>query len=215
MPTPEEITRHHDEDASGGRSAWLSGKAPRRDVAVVDADPGWPSLFAEIAERIRTALGPAALEIEHVGSTAVPGLAAKPVIDVDLTVADSSAEGEWLPPLEAIGFELVIREPWWHEHRCLVLDDPRCNLHVFSPDCPEPVRTRIFRDWLRENPDDRALYEQTKLRAAAESRAAGEHVMDYNARKQTVIREIYDRAFRALGLLPQESQGPHGYPGDR
>ena len=216
--TPEEITRHHDEDASGGRSAWLPGRAPRRGVEVVAPDPAWPAVFEELAERIHAALGEAALAIEHVGSTAVPGLAAKPVIDIDLTVADSADEPAWLPALEEVGFDLVIREPWWHEHRCLTLENPRCNLHVFSPGCPEPVRTRIFRDWLCEHPDDLALYRDTKLSAAAASRAAGEHVMEYNARKQAVIREIYDRAFRASGLLPQESQEPqepHGSPGTR
>jgi GrpB-like predicted nucleotidyltransferase (UPF0157 family) len=88
------------------------------------------------------------LVVEHVGSTAVVGLPAKPVIDIDLTVADSVDEAAYVPALEGVGFRLVIREPWWHEHRCLVHDDPRCNLHVFSPGAPEPVRHRIFRDWL-------------------------------------------------------------------
>ena len=78
---------------------------------------------------------------------------------------------------------------------------PRASLHVFSPGAPEPVRHRIFRDWLREHPEDLALYRDVKLAAAAEANAAGEHVMEYNARKEPVIRAIYDRAFRAAGLL--------------
>ena len=201
MPTAEEITRHHDEDASGGVPAWLPGKSPRTGIEVVDPDPAWPAQFEELAARIREALGDAALSVEHVGSTSVPGLAAKPVIDIDLTVADSSDEAAWVPPLEAVGFEPVIREPWWHEHRCLTYDAPRCNLHVFSPDCPEPIRHILFRDWLREHPDDRIAYRNAKLGAASAANAAGEHVMDYNARKQPVIRAIYDRAFRAAGLL--------------
>jgi len=202
VPTPEEITRHHDdEDASGGAPAWLPGKSPRTGIEVVDPDPSWPDRFEVLADRIRTALGPRALAVDHVGSTSVPGLAAKPVIDIDLTVADSADEAAWLPDLEAVGFELVIREPWWHEHRCLTHEDPRCNLHVFSPDCPEPIRMLIFRDWLRSHPDDLALYRDAKLGAASASNAAGEHVMEYNARKEPVIRAIYDRAFRAKGLL--------------
>jgi GrpB-like predicted nucleotidyltransferase (UPF0157 family) len=201
VPTPEEITRHHDDAPSGGASAWVQGQGPRTGVEVVDADPGWTAAFAVLARRIQGALGPAALSVEHVGSTAVPGLPAKPVIDIDLTVADSADEAAWLPALEAAGFTLVIREPWWHEHRCLTHEQPRCNLHVFSPGCPEPVRHALFRDWLREHPEDLARYRDAKLGAAAETNDAGEHVMDYNTRKEPVIREIYDRAFRAAGLL--------------
>jgi GrpB-like predicted nucleotidyltransferase (UPF0157 family) len=201
MPTPEEITRHHDDTAPPGRSAWVEGARPRTGIEVVDPDPTWPAAYDELAARIHEALWERVLDLQHVGSTAVPGLPAKPVIDLDLTVADSSDEVAWLPPLEAAGFELVVREPWWHEHRCLVSEAPRANLHVFSPDCPEPIRHRIFRDWLREHPDDLARYRDAKLGAATEANAAGEHVMEYNARKEPVIRAIYDRAFRAAGLL--------------
>ena len=201
MPTPEEITRHHDDATPDGLTAWVPGRKPRTGVEVVDPDPSWPEAFAVVAALIRDALGEAALDIEHVGSTSVPDLPAKPVIDVALTVADSADEPGWLPALERKGFELTIREPWWHEHRCLVLDAPRSNVHVFSPDCPETIRLRLFRDWLREHPEDLALYRDAKLGAATEANAAGEHVMQYNARKQPVIRAIYDRAFRAAGLL--------------
>jgi GrpB-like predicted nucleotidyltransferase (UPF0157 family) len=201
VPTPEEITRHHDEDASGGASAWVAGKSPRTGIEVVEANPDWPAHFAWLADRIRAALGERVLQVEHVGSTAVPGLPAKPVIDVDLTVADSADEAGWLPPLEEAGFELVIREPWWHEHRCLTYESPRCNVHVFSPDCPELIRHVLFRDWLRTHPGDLALYRDAKLGAASAANAGGEHVMEYNARKEPVIRAIYDRAFREAGLL--------------
>jgi GrpB-like predicted nucleotidyltransferase (UPF0157 family) len=202
MPTPEEITRHDEAPPPDGQSAWVADARPRPGIHVADPDPSWPDHFATLAARIRDALGDRALSIEHVGSTSVAGLAAKPVIDVDLTVADPADEDAYVPPLERAGFTLVIREPWWQEHRCLVHKDPRSNLHVFPPDAAEPVRHRIFRDWLRTHPDDLALYRDTKLAAAAASNAAGEHVMDYNARKEQVIRAIYDRAFRAAGLLP-------------
>ena len=79
---------------------------------------------------------------------------------------------------------------------------PRVGL--FGPDAAEPVRHRMFREWLLAHPDDLVLYRDTKRLAASAANAAGEHVMQYNARKQQVIREIYDRAFRAAGLLPAE-----------
>ena len=202
MVTAEEITRHRDDASPEGLSAFVPGrKPPRVGVEIVDADPGWPTDFADLAGRIRDALGEAILELEHVGSTSVPGLPAKPVIDICLTVADSADEAAWLPPLEDAGFDLTVREPWWLEHRCLVCDVPRSNLHVFSPGAPEPIRMRLFRDWLRAHPEDLALYRDAKLGAASAANAAGEHVMQYNARKEPVIRAIYDRAFRAAGLL--------------
>lgn len=201
MPTPEEITRHDDDPTPDGLSPWVGEYRPGTGIDVVDADPAWPETFALVAARIRGALGDRALAVEHVGSTSVAGLPAKPIIDVDLIVADSGDEASYVPALEALGYRLVVREPWWQEHRCLRHDDPRCNLHVFGPDAAEPVRHRIFRDWLRAHPDDLALYRDTKLAAAAAANRAGEHVMDYNARKESVIREIYDRAFRAAGLL--------------
>jgi GrpB-like predicted nucleotidyltransferase (UPF0157 family) len=204
MPTPEEITRHHDAPPPVGLSPWVGEHRPRPDIRVVDADPVWPASFATLAVRVREALGEGGLVVEHVGSTSVPGLPAKPVIDIDLTVADPADEAAYVPALERAGFQLVIREPWWHEHRCLVHDDPQCNLHVFGPEAPEPVRHRLFRDWLRTHPEDLALYRDCKLAAAEAANEAGEHVMEYNARKESVIREIYDRAFRAAGLLPLE-----------
>ena len=199
MPTPEEITRHHE---PADDVEWVAGGPTPGPVDVVPYDPAWPARYEQVAERVRAALGDRVLGLEHVGSTSVPGLAAKPVVDVDLTVTDSADEAAYLPDLEAAGFRLVVREPGWHQHRCLTHDDPRTNLHVFSPDCPEVVRTTMFRDWLREHPDDRALYQDAKTGAAAASTAAGEHVMDYNRRKEPVIRAIYDRLFRAHGLLP-------------
>ena len=146
--------------------------------------------------------GDAVLDLEHVGSTSVPGLAAKPIIDIDLTVADSREEARYVAHLEAAGFELQIREPSWHEHRCFVsTSPPRCNLHVWSPDSPEAIRHRLFRDWLRDHPDDCARYATAKRSSAAATNATGREVMAYNARKEPVLREILDRVFCAHGLL--------------
>ena len=199
MATFEEITRHSDDDADA--VVWVGGPPAPEVIAVVDPDPAWPASYEVLAERIRAALGDRVLDLEHVGSTSVPGLAAKPIIDIDLTVADSGDEASYVAALEAAGFALRIREPNWHEHRCLQSVDPRSNLHVWSPDSPEAIRHRMFRDWLRTHPEDLALYAETKRTSADESNAANEVVMAYNKRKEPVIRDILDRMFRANGML--------------
>jgi len=199
VATNEEITRH--EDADPDDTPWVGEPPPEVPIAVVEYDPAWPTVFEVLAGRVRDALGDRVLGLEHVGSTSVPGLAAKPVIDIDLTVADSSDEATYVPALEALGFILRIREPKWHEHRCLLMDDPRTNLHAWCPDSPEAIRHRMFRDWLRAHPDDLALYAAAKRASADESNSAGEAVMAYNLRKQPVIRDILDRMFRAHDML--------------
>jgi GrpB-like predicted nucleotidyltransferase (UPF0157 family) len=168
---------------------------------VVDPDPSWPAQFDELAARVRGALGNRVLALEHVGSTSVPDLPAKPIIDIDLTVTDSSDEEAYVPALEQVGFVLQVREAAWHEHRYMVATSPPANLHVWSPGSPEVIRHRMFRDWLRDHPDDRVRYADAKRVAADESNAADETVMAYNLRKQPIIRDILDRLFRAHGLL--------------
>jgi GrpB-like predicted nucleotidyltransferase (UPF0157 family) len=185
-------------------TAWVvAGAAPGTGIEVTDPDPAWPRRYDIVAGRIREALGWRVLQLEHVGSTSVPGLAAKPVIDIDLTVADPGREQDYVPVLEMIGFQLTIRKPWWYGHRMLRADPPPCNLHVFGFDSPELIRHRIFRDWLRGNPGERDLYAAVKRQAASEANAAAEDVMQYSARKQQVTRDIYHRAFTAAGLLGQ------------
>ena len=200
MLSAREIVTFDDRPVPAGESPWVDGRGPAGEPEVVAADPSWPDRFARFAAEITTALGDSALVVEHVGSTAVPDLPAKPIIDIGLTVADSREERAYVPALEGCGFLLVVREPWWYEHRLLQRTDPACNLHVFAPDCAEAERHRIFRDWLRAHPEDGSLYAAAKTAAAQRTRAIGGHTMDYNARKESVIREIYSRAFRALGL---------------
>ena len=122
-------------------------------------------------------------------------------IDAAAETADSSDEATYVAALEAIGYQLGIREPKWHEHRCLFCADPSSNLHVWSPNSPEAIRHRMFRNWLRDHPDDRARYADAKRQSAHESNSAGEDMMAYNRRKQPVIRDILDRMFRAHGML--------------
>jgi 3-methyladenine DNA glycosylase/8-oxoguanine DNA glycosylase/GrpB-like predicted nucleotidyltransferase (UPF0157 family) len=195
MPDAADIVSHLEPESS--ENPWVHGAPPEEAIEVVAYNPDWLATFEKLAGAIATALGAVALRIDHIGSTAVPGLAAKPVIDMDLTIQDPSDEKTYVPALEGIGYDLVIREPAWHRHRCLRLDIPRVNLHVFGPDCPENIRHLLFRDWLRGHLEDRELYGQAKRLALGGAR----HVMDYNLRKQSVIRDIYARAFKAAGLL--------------
>lgn len=168
---------------------------------MVEHDPAWSAWAAELRSRIGAALGWRALCLSHVGSTSVPGLPAKPIIDLDLIVADPGDEAAYVPALETFGFELTVREPWWYGHRLLRAAGPKANVHVFGYESPEPIKHRLFRDWLRANPADRQWYGRVKQEAAEMSNSRGEGVMAYNARKEQVVREIYRRAFIATGLL--------------
>ncbi len=160
-------------------------------IELVDYDPAWPGLFAREAERIRAALGERAVLVEHTGSTSVPGLAAKPIIDITLAVPDSGDEKSYVPALEAAGYVLRIREPDWFEHRVFRGPDTNVNLHVFSDGCAEIDRMVRFRDWLRIDHADRELYERTKRELAAREWT---YVQDYADAKTLVVEEIVARA---------------------
>ncbi|WP_221584319.1 GrpB family protein [Microbacterium sp. G2-8] len=199
MPSVDDIVTFQHDDPPPGRDPFVIPARPQT-IEVADSDPVWPHAYEAVAARIRGVLGARVLQLEHVGSTSVPDLPAKPVIDVDLIVADSADEAAWVPPLVDAGFVLTVREPWWHEHRVMKLEDPAVNLHVFSPDAPEPWKHRILRDHLRRDDGDRERYAGAKRAAARAANEIGETVMQYNARKEAVIREIYERAFHAAGL---------------
>jgi GrpB-like predicted nucleotidyltransferase (UPF0157 family) len=163
-------------------------------IHLADYDPEWPLLYEREATRIRGALGPRPLRIEHVGSTSVPGLAAKPVIDIILLVEDSSDEHAYLPMLEGEGYTLRIREPDWYEHRLLKGPDTNVNLHVFSNGCAEVERMVAFRDWLRTHDEDRALYEAEKRRLAEKE---WKYVENYADAKSNVVEQILARSATA------------------
>jgi GrpB-like predicted nucleotidyltransferase (UPF0157 family) len=169
------------------------GEVKRHDatITLVEYDPRWPELFEREATRIRALLSDRALRLEHVGSTSVPGLCAKPIIDILLVVADSSDETSYVPPLEAAGYTLRIREPDWFEHRMLKGPDTDINLHVFSEGASEIDRMLSFRDRLRSDEGSRERYAQAK-RALA--RQVWQHVQDYADAKTAVIKDIMDRA---------------------
>ena len=154
-------------------------------------DPGWTAQFSLQADGIREALAEKVLRLEHVGSTAVRGLSAKPVIDMVLAVPNSADESSYVPPLEKQGFVLRIREPDWFEHRLLKAPHIEGNLHVFSIGCEEIDRMIAFRDWLRMHDEDRRRYEATKRELAART---WRHVQNYADAKSEIVREILARA---------------------
>ena len=209
MPTPEEIIRHHPD----GEVEYVDARPLDALLRIEEADPAWAERYRVLEAEVRRALGDRVLALQHVGSTSVPHLPAKPVIDIDLAVADPTDEAAYVPELETLGYVHWLREPSWHEHRLFtLLDEPRVHLHVFGPDCPELVRHRMFRDWLVAHPEDRTTYARAKRAAAAamssmspasttdDDRQALDLGMRYNRIKEPVVREIYDRMFRAAGL---------------
>ena len=160
-------------------------------VRLVDPDPEWAAQYAQQEARIQAALGPRAVRVEHVGSTSVPGLAAKPVIDIVLVVTDSADEAGYVPDLEAAGYTLQFREPDWYEHRFLHDHDPDVQIHVFSVGSPEVERMLLFRDRLRSRSEERELYERTKRDLAVRRWV---YVQDYADAKSAVVEEIISRA---------------------
>jgi GrpB-like predicted nucleotidyltransferase (UPF0157 family) len=198
MPSPEEITKHWYDEPD---VEYVRPPRPRADIVITEYDEQWPRLAAIEVQRITDALGEQLVSLEHVGSTSVPGLPAKPILDLDLAVPDPVQEDAYIPQLEAAGYEFRFRERSWHEHRFLRRDVPHVNLHVFGPGSPELIRHRLLRDWLRTHPDDAAAYADIKRRSAEASNASAEEVMDYNRRKEPFIRDLLDRIFRAEGLL--------------
>ena len=164
----------------------LSGPIELRDY-----DPDWSTLYEREEARIRGALGDRVVRIEHTGSTSVPGLAAKPIIDIALEVPDTTDEAAYVPDLEAEGYVLRIREPDWFEHRLLKGPDTDVNLHVFPAGCDEFDRMVLFRDRLRTNDADRDLYLATKRELAARE---WKYTQQYADAKTDVVREILARA---------------------
>ena len=160
-------------------------------VEIYEYDPEWPRLYEREEERIRAVLGDRVIRIEHVGSTSVPGLPAKPLIDVALEVPDSADEAAYVPALEAAGYSLRIREPEWFEHRLLKGPDTDVNVHVFSAGCEEVDRMLLFRDRLRGNAADRELYAVKKRELAARG---WKYMQQYADAKTSVVDEIMARA---------------------
>jgi GrpB-like predicted nucleotidyltransferase (UPF0157 family) len=179
----------------GANETGLISGPEKRAIEIVDYDPDWPDKFQAHKKIISDALGRVALRIEHIGSTSVPGLAAKAIIDILLGVADSWNEGSYLPALETAGYVLRVREPDFHEHRMLRTPARGVHIHVFSPGSPEIERYLTFRDRLRRNADERQRYETTKRTLAAQSWSD----MDAYANAKTEVIEGIIAAAREAG----------------
>jgi GrpB-like predicted nucleotidyltransferase (UPF0157 family) len=160
-------------------------------IRLAQHDPEWSMQYVAEEQKIKAALGSAALVVEHVGSTSIPGIPAKPTIDILLAVRDSTDERAYVPALEAQGYRLHIREPDWHQHRLLKGDQTPVNLHVFTVGSSEISRMVLLRDRCRSHPEERALYERTKLELASR---VWRHVQHYANAKGEIIEEIIARA---------------------
>ncbi|MDQ1604330.1 MAG: hypothetical protein QOE01_2175 [Actinomycetota bacterium] len=184
-PDGQQITIYHNEVYLGPRE--------KHDGPVLLAEPdaGWPRTAEALIADLDDALGDTAVVLEHVGSTSIPGLPAKPIIDLVLGVPDPSDEPAYVPQIEAVGYELHLREPEWHEHRLLKHTDPPVNLHVFAADSGEIERMVGFRDHLRRDPADLDRYRRAKRELAART---WEFVQDYADAKSEVVEDILRRA---------------------
>jgi GrpB-like predicted nucleotidyltransferase (UPF0157 family) len=163
-------------------------------IHLADYDPTWPLIYDLEAAKIRAALGDRATVLEHIGSTSIPGLCAKPLIDILLAVADSGDEAAYVPALTAQGYRLHLREPDWEQHRVMKGDLPPVNLHVFTTGSREITRMLAFRDRCRNDPEERRLYEAAKRELAART---WRHVQHYANAKSEVVEDIIARALAA------------------
>ncbi|MFE7405220.1 GrpB family protein [Isoptericola sp. NPDC057559] len=173
---------------SDDRDVELVGGVERREIVLVEPDPAWPARFARERERIAAALGPVAVRVDHVGSTSVPGLAAKPIVDIDVSVPDVEDEDAYLPALLAAGYLLRVREPG---HRLVRTPDLGVHVHVCSAGSDWERLHLLFRDRLRHDADDRAAYAALKRELAAREWPSMNH---YAEAKGELIAEITARA---------------------
>lgn len=169
----------------------IIGEIEPQSIVVADYDPACPERFGREEAKIRAALGEAALSVEHIGSTSVPGLAAKPIVDVLLVVEDSGEEASYLPALEGAGYVLRVREPDFDEHRMFRTPEKDVHVHVFPSGSLEIERYLLLRDRLREDQGDRELYARTKRDLASRDWPSMQH---YAEAKTEVIEGIVARA---------------------
>lgn len=168
----------------------LVGGRESRPIVIHDPDPAWAARYREEYERVASALGPLALRIEHIGSTSVQGLGAKPIVDVLVAVADVTTVdvADVRRRLAAAGYELRVDEPG---HRMFRTADRGVHLHVWPEPGDDVRRHLLFRDYLRASAPDRTRYEAVKRELA--TREWGD-MNDYADAKSPVIGDITARA---------------------
>jgi GrpB-like predicted nucleotidyltransferase (UPF0157 family) len=174
-------------------------------VVIADYDPVWPVRFAALRRPLTDALGELALAIEHVGSTAVPGLAAKPIIDIDVVIHSEDDFPAVIDLLAGLGYQhrgnlgVVGREAFSEPPQL-----PRHHLYVCAQDSPELARHLRFRDYLRTHPQDAADYAEFKREAAARYRDDRDR---YTEAKTWVVERILAQAVavaeRLAGSVPR------------
>ena len=169
----------------------LVGGAEALELGLHDHDGRWAQTYLEHRGRIREALAAVDVQVEHIGSTSVPGLAAKPIVDVVVAVEDITAEEDHLDALLAAGYELRVREPG---HRLVRTPARDVHVHLYGRGDPAVDDYLLLRDHLRADADDRALYEGTKRALIAER---WDDTNDYADAKTDVIEAIKARARRA------------------
>jgi putative glutamine amidotransferase len=169
-------------------------RSSSREVVIVPSDPGWPDRFAAEAEAIANALPPDLVaRIDHVGSTSVPGLAAKPIIDVQVSVRSMSPVAAYVDPLVAAGYRHVL-DPWSDDHEFFSRDDGSgdraVNVHLCLVDSAWERKHLVFRDWLRAHPGDVEAYAELKRDLAT---AHGVDRAAYTEAKTDFIEDVVDR----------------------
>jgi GrpB-like predicted nucleotidyltransferase (UPF0157 family) len=174
-----------------GRQIGLVGGVEKRAIEIVPYRPAWRVQYQNHARRILNALGVTARRIEHIGSTSVEGLAAKPIIDMLVVVLDASNEELYLPAMLAAGYEIRVREPDFEEHRMFRTPERDVHIHVFPEGAGEIHKYLLFRDFLRQDPEARAQYEALKYDLATRDWA---DMNEYADAKTTLVEDIIRRA---------------------
>ncbi len=166
----------------------LIGGEEHRKIEVVPYDRNWPERFETEKLKIQTALSSKALRVDHVGSTAVEGLPAKPIIDIQLSVADPDDESSFLPELEEQGYVLRVREKG---HRMVRTPELDVHVHICKTGSDWERRHLLFRDWLRTDKQDREAYGNLKEQLASKDWETMNHYADA---KGDLIQEITEHA---------------------
>lgn len=181
------LARIHGSRAKGGQR-----EGRTRAFRIEPHDPAWPSRFEIEAGRIGAALGEQIVRVEHIGSTAVPGLGAKPVVDIQVSVRSMAPRAAYVEPLVQLGYRWAL-DPWTDEHEFFSRDEDgerAFHIHVCGQDSEWERRHISFRDWLRDHPEDAAAYERLK-RDLAERHPRDTYT--YADEKSAFIREIESR----------------------